>query len=132
MTDPTPAPRPAAHDRVNAALARVLTVSIMLAAAIALVGVTMHLSRHGAERPAYATYAPAEEALRAPAAILAKAMAADGRAIIQLGVLVLVVTPVLRVAFALVGFALERDRLYVALSAVVLAVLALGLIGVLD
>jgi uncharacterized membrane protein len=41
----------------------------------------------------------------------------------QLGLLVLLATPVVRVIAALVGFARERDRLYVAVSAIVLAIL---------
>ena len=53
----------------------------------------------------------------------------DGRAVIQLGVLILVSTPVVRVAFMVIWFARERDRLYTALALFVLAVLALGLLG---
>jgi uncharacterized membrane protein len=45
------------------------------------------------------------------------------RAISQLGLLVLLATPIVRVATSLVAFALERDRLYVAITAVVLAIL---------
>lgn len=44
-------------------------------------------------------------------------------AITQLGLLVLIATPVVRVGFSVVGFALERDRLYVAITFAVLAVL---------
>jgi uncharacterized membrane protein len=47
----------------------------------------------------------------------------DPATIIQLGILLLIATPVARVAFALVAFAIERDRLYVAVSLIVLAVL---------
>jgi uncharacterized membrane protein len=45
------------------------------------------------------------------------------QAISQLGLLVLVATPILRVATSLVAFALERDRLYVLLTTIVLAIL---------
>jgi len=41
----------------------------------------------------------------------------------QLGLLVLLATPVVRVAASVLGFALEGDRLYVAITAVVLVVL---------
>ena len=44
-------------------------------------------------------------------------------AIGQLGLLVLVATPIIRVFTSLIGFALERDRLYVLITAVVLAIL---------
>jgi uncharacterized membrane protein len=44
-------------------------------------------------------------------------------AICQLGLLVLLATPVARVAASVVAFAMERDRLYAAITLAVLAVL---------
>jgi uncharacterized membrane protein len=44
-------------------------------------------------------------------------------AISQLGLVALLATPVLRVAASVVGFALEKDRLYAAVTLIVLAVL---------
>jgi uncharacterized membrane protein len=44
-------------------------------------------------------------------------------AITQLGLALLLATPVVRVAASVVGFALEGDRLYVAITLVVLAIL---------
>jgi uncharacterized membrane protein len=48
-------------------------------------------------------------------------------AIAQAGLLLLVATPIFRVAVSVVGFASERDALYVALSAIVLVLLVLSL-----
>lgn len=45
------------------------------------------------------------------------------QAIAQLGLLVLVATPIMRVLASLVGFALEGDRLYVGITTGVLAIL---------
>jgi len=50
----------------------------------------------------------------------------DPATIIQLGILLLIATPVARVAFALIAFAIERDKLYVAVSLTVLSVLLLS------
>jgi uncharacterized membrane protein len=47
--------------------------------------------------------------------------------IIQFGLLLLILTPVARVAFSLAGFALERDGTYVALTSIVLAILIYSL-----
>lgn len=44
-------------------------------------------------------------------------------AIVQLGLLTLLATPVARVAASVVGFALERDRLYTAITLAVLLIL---------
>ena len=45
------------------------------------------------------------------------------QAIAQLALLALVATPIVRVVASLVGFVAEGDRLYVAMTAVVLAIL---------
>ncbi len=45
------------------------------------------------------------------------------QAIAQLGLLVLLATPIVRVLTSLIAFALERDRLYVVLTGIVLAIL---------
>jgi uncharacterized membrane protein len=49
--------------------------------------------------------------------------------IAQLGLVVLIATPVLRVAASCVAFALEGDRLYAALTLAVLAILLVSLFG---
>jgi uncharacterized membrane protein len=61
--------------------------------------------------------------------ILSGAFAFRARSIIQLGVLLLLATPIARVAFSVAGFALERDRLYVIITFVVLAILLYSLIA---
>jgi uncharacterized membrane protein len=50
-------------------------------------------------------------------------------AIAQLGLLVLVATPVVRVLASLIGFALEGDRLYAAITLGVLTILLVSLVG---
>ena len=57
---------------------------------------------------------------------------AQGKAlgVIQLGLLVLILTPVLRVAMTMVLFCQQRDWIFTAITLTVLTVLALGLIGV--
>lgn len=45
------------------------------------------------------------------------------QAFITLGLLLLIATPVMRVAVSVVAFAIEHDRLYVVITLVVLAIL---------
>jgi uncharacterized membrane protein len=49
--------------------------------------------------------------------------------LIQLGLLLLIATPVARVAFSVAAFAMQRDRLYVVVALIVLAVLMYSLTG---
>jgi len=85
------------------------------------------LVRHGTAAPDYRIFRGEPADLRHLGGILRGARALEGRGLIQLGLLLLVATPVARVLFALVGFALERDRIYVAVALIVLGALIYGL-----
>lgn len=50
----------------------------------------------------------------------------DGAAVIVLGLAVLIATPVVRVAVAIVAFTVEKDRVYVAISCLVLILVCLS------
>ncbi|MGD0007842.1 MAG: DUF1634 domain-containing protein [Terriglobia bacterium] len=67
--------------------------------------------------------------LRNVSGIVRDALALRGRGLIQLGLLLLIATPVARVAFSVVAFAMQRDRLYVVVALIVLAVLMYSLTG---
>jgi len=54
--------------------------------------------------------------------------AASKLAIVQMGVLILLLTPVLRVALSIVGFAMEKDHTYVLITAIVLMTLMCSII----
>jgi uncharacterized membrane protein len=61
--------------------------------------------------------------------IVKDALTFQGRGLIQLGLLLLIATPIARVAFSVAAFALQRDRLYVVVTLIVLAVLIYSLTG---
>jgi uncharacterized membrane protein len=58
-----------------------------------------------------------------------EALSFSGRGIIQFGLLLLIATPVMRVAFAVVAFMIQRDRIYVGVTLIVLSVLLFSLAG---
>jgi uncharacterized membrane protein len=60
--------------------------------------------------------------------VIAGVARGDSISIIQLGVLLLIATPISRVLISVIGFARERDWLYVACSLLVLALLTYGLV----
>lgn len=47
----------------------------------------------------------------------------EGMGIIQLGILILIITPVMRVIFALVGYIKEKDYIYIIVSVLVLMII---------
>jgi uncharacterized membrane protein len=58
--------------------------------------------------------------------VLSDSMQLHGRGIIQLGLLLLIATPIARVASAAYGFARQRDWMYVSIAAFVFSVLLYG------
>jgi uncharacterized membrane protein len=61
--------------------------------------------------------------------IVGAAWTGRARGIIQLGLLLLIATPVTRVVLSVGMFALQRDRRYVVITLVVLAVLLYSIFG---
>ena len=109
--------------RINAGLSRVLIGGVWAAAALCTLGVVMAA---GEPHPALKPFTPVD--LSSPGVVLKKAAALDPRGVMALGVLVLLATPVVRVAFSLVAFILEKDRVYAAVTVLVLGLLAVGLV----
>jgi len=89
----------------------------------------MYLIRHGAAEVHYDVFAGEPTDLRTLRGVLADALRLNDRGIIQLGLIVLVGAQVVRVALTLWLFVVERDRRFVAISAVVLALLLFGLLS---
>lgn len=50
----------------------------------------------------------------------------EGMAIIQLGILLLILTPLVRIIFALIGYLKEKDYVYVIISLIVLAIMTVS------
>jgi uncharacterized membrane protein len=94
-----------------------------------LVGGVYYVAANGFEVADYHTFAVQPGTDRLLHRIVAGAMMLRPRSVIQFGVLLLIATPILRVAVAVVGFAMERDRQYVVIAAIVLALLLLSLVS---
>jgi uncharacterized membrane protein len=115
--------------RMELFIGNLLRAGVLLSALIVLFGAVIYLARHGHSRADYRMFRGEPSELRGVAGILRDAVALRSGGIIQLGLLLLIATPVARVAFSIFGFAQERDRLYVAVAATVLLILAYSLIG---
>jgi uncharacterized membrane protein len=114
--------------RMEVIMGRLLQVGVLLSASVVLVGGVMYLAAHAATRASYRVFTANPIQLRHPAAMLRGIARGDASAIVELGILLLVATPICRVVFAVIAFAIQRDRLYVTISLTVLAVLLLGMV----
>lgn len=113
--------------RMETMMGRLLQIGVLLASAVVLVGGVLYVRQHRGYVD-YRTFAGEPADLRTVRGLFRLLMTGDPTAVIQLGAILLIATPIARVVFAVVGFALERDRFYVAVSLTVLAVLLASLI----
>jgi uncharacterized membrane protein len=111
---------------MEVAMGRLLQVGVLLASLVMLIGGVLYAHAHHGETPNYRVFSNEPAALSHIGGVIGGIKAGDPAAIIQLAVLLLIATPVARVVFALISFAIERDKLYVAVSLVVLMVLLYG------
>jgi len=117
------------HDyRVEQIIGRLLQLGVLLAAVVVLAGGVMLLIQYGSNVAAFQIFHGESAALKSVAAIVTSALRGDSRGIVQLGLLLLIATPVARVALTLGAFAIQRDRLYVLTTLIVLVLLLYGLI----
>jgi uncharacterized membrane protein len=121
------------HDHANQPMAilvgNLLRAGVLAAAAVVLLGAAVFLTRHGSEQPDYRIFHGQPSELRTVPGIIPAAFSFGGRAIIQLGLLILIATPVCRVAVAAMAFAWERDWLYVAVGLLVFTLLLYSLLA---
>lgn len=116
-------------ERVERVMGNLLRTGVVLAAGVALLGGIVYLYRHGVEQPAYQAFRGEPADLRSVGGIVTEAMTLRGRGIIQLGLLLLIATPIGRVVFSMYAFLRQGDRTYTAVTLIVLAVLLYSLAG---
>jgi uncharacterized membrane protein len=126
MVEPKPALTDEQMDRIISILLR---TGVLISALVVLAGGIFYLIRYGTALPEYGVFRGEPADLRSVPGILKDVLALDCRGIIQFGLLLLVATPVARVAFSILAFSLQRDRTYVIITLIVLGVLLYSLAG---
>ncbi|MDE1192538.1 MAG: DUF1634 domain-containing protein [Arachidicoccus sp.] len=113
-------------------LGNALRAGVYLSLTVALIGSIIYLSRHGHEKNIFIgqKFVERDENI---AGLLHDTFngikQGRGYYIIQLGVLLLIVTPLVRVILSLIAFAFERDGLYVIITAIVLFIITLSILS---
>ena len=115
--------------RMDQIMAILLRSGVSLAASLVFIGGIVYLSRHDLPTINYRVFQGEPQELRIVGGILREAAKFRGRGLIQLGLLVLIATPVARVLFSVLAFVYEKDWTYVAITMIVLALLGYSLFG---
>jgi uncharacterized membrane protein len=115
--------------RIEVILGNLLRTGVLVSAAVVLAGACIYLYRHARDPADYRVFRGEPSEYRTISGVIQSVISGRGQGMIQLGLLLLIATPIARVAFSVVGFAIERDRLYVAFTLLVLAILLYSFLG---
>jgi uncharacterized membrane protein len=115
--------------QIDDIIGNLLRIGVALSAMVVLFGGIVYLTRHGLALPEYRVFHGEPSDLCQLAGIVRDAWSFQGRGLIQFGLVLLIATPIVRVAFTCVAFALQRDKSYVMVTLIVLALLTYSLVG---
>lgn len=114
---------------IEAAMGKLLRAGVIASAMIVLAGALLYLADHASDIADHHRFRGEPAALTHPDEILTQGLRLQSDSIIQLGLVLLILTPVARIVFAIIGFLLEKDFLYVCIGLVVLSIILLSYFG---
>jgi uncharacterized membrane protein len=110
-------------------LGQVLRAGTVISISIVFIGGIFYLSRHGHTIADYRTFKGIPDFVQHASGIFNGIFSLKGQAIIQFGIILLIATPIFRVIFSAIGFALEKDYLYVGISLLVLLIIFMSMLS---
>jgi uncharacterized membrane protein len=113
--------------RFESLIGILLRAGVILSAAVVVAGGVLYLKKYGAVKPDYRIFRGEPSDLTSVREVFGYASALHSRGLIQLGLLILIATPIARVAFSVVAYISERDWLYTAITLLVLGILLYSL-----
>ena len=116
-------------ERIENIIAQLLRGGVLLSALVVIGGAIPYLGFHPTARVGYRVFHGEPQQLTTVHGIITAAFSGNVPAVMQLGLLLLIATPITRVLFSVFAFAKEGDRMYVAFTLIVLAVLLYSLFG---
>jgi uncharacterized membrane protein len=119
--------QPWSDEQVERLVGRLLQVGVIIAAVVVLAGGIVFLLHHGMETENHRTFRGEPSRLKSLWGIGQEAIEFHGRGLIQLGLVLLIATPVARVALTVFAFVRQRDFVFVGVTLLVFGVLLYSL-----
>jgi uncharacterized membrane protein len=117
------------NQRMDEIIGTLLRTGVILAALLVFAGGVVYLTRHRVPPTNYHVFQGEPAELRTISGIFHEAFAFSGRGLIQLGLLMLIATPIARVVFSVFAFLYQRDWMYVVVTLFVLGLLSYSLLA---
>ena len=111
------------------AVSHVLRWGMIIASLIVFAGGCIYIFRHGGEPASFRVFVGEPRELCSPWGAAKSAFSGHGRGWIQVGIMLLVITPIIRVALSWLTFFRRQDWLYFAITSIVLGGLIYSFVG---
>lgn len=115
-------------ERMQLAIGRLLLIGVLVSFAMVLIGGSLYLLKHGTDIVHYQSFHGEPQVYKSITDIFSDAFTFSSLGLIQLGLLILVITQVLRVGLTAWLFIQLRDNVFVYISLFILFVLIYSLI----
>jgi uncharacterized membrane protein len=110
-------------EQMRTIIGSLLRIGVLSSAFLVISGGILFFIQHPGETFNYKIFKAEPARLEHFNTIFSEAIDLRSRAVIQLGLILLIATPVARVIFSLFGFFLEKDWVYVTITLIVLLIL---------
>lgn len=114
---------------IESVMGTLLITGVIISGTLILIGGIYYLSQSGFSKPHFHSFNGEPSDLRSIRQILNGVVHFDSLAIIQMGILLLIATPISRVIFSVIGFLFEKDYLYVIISLIVLGIISYSILS---
>ncbi len=112
---------------IHTIIGELLRWGIIISSVLVLAGGITFLIRHGASKADYTVFHAESSIYLSLGKIIHGVLEWKGKDVIQLGLIVLIATPTARLLFSLVSFMIEKDRIYIIITLIVLSVIAFSM-----
>lgn len=110
-------------------IGQVLRYGVLISGFVAIVGGIWYLIQQGSLLTHYTVFNGEPAGYTSLTGIIKGLGQGSANEIIQLGVVILIATPIIRIVFSLVSFILEKDRMYVVITLIVLLIILFSMFG---
>jgi len=110
-------------------IGQVLRYGVLISGTVAIIGGIWYLFQKGSGIADYRTFNGEPASFTSLTGILKGLGSGSATEIIQFGVVILIATPIIRIVFSLISFMLEKDRLYIVVTLIVLLIILFSMFG---
>lgn len=114
-------------EQIEIFLSHLLRFGVTLSATVVAISGIIYLILHGHDTPHFHRFHGEKNDLTSIPNIVHAMLQGNVKAMIQFGIILLIITPIARVFFSIIGFIMEKDVLYIVLTIIVLSILMIGI-----